>query len=196
MLDRSDEHSDEWLVQHALRGDNQAFEALYLRYFKFVCTLIFNVVHDTTCVEDLAQESFVKVHAKLASLRNGEAFKTWLGRIAMNTARDHLRSVKRKPLCTNEGWEESCVVTFEEQIQQELLFYQVVHVVLQRLIGGQRDCFVLHLQGNSPAEISQRLGLTPGTVRTYISKSYIVFREEYLRLRNVCDDESKETDRW
>ena len=56
---------------------------------------IYRRIPDASVVDDLLQEVFVKVHEKVASLRNGERLESWLYQIARNTITDHFRS--RKP---------------------------------------------------------------------------------------------------
>ena len=56
------------------------------------------VLNDPTEAEDVAQEAFLKAYRALASFRGDSAFYTWLYRIAINTAKNHLVAAGRKPV--------------------------------------------------------------------------------------------------
>jgi RNA polymerase sigma-70 factor (ECF subfamily) len=60
-------------------------------------SLISRYVHDADEVQDVAQEAFIKAYRALPGFRGDSAFYTWLYRIAINTAKNHLVSRSRRP---------------------------------------------------------------------------------------------------
>lgn len=78
------------LVLHAQRGDKKAFELLVLKYQRRITRAIYRVIRDYTEVEDVTQEVFIKAYRGLLSFRAESSFYTWLYRIALNTAKNHL----------------------------------------------------------------------------------------------------------
>jgi len=85
-------------VGKARRGDEAAFEILFNLYSR----RILNFIHassgrDEEVSRDLLQDTFLKVHAKLAGLRDETRFESWLYSIASNCCRDHLRKKRREP---------------------------------------------------------------------------------------------------
>ena len=91
------EDTDQQLVDRVLGGDQSAFNLLVLRYQHRVAALISRFVHDSHEVEDVCQEAFIKAYRALHSFRGDSAFYTWLYRIAVNTAKNHLVSRNRRP---------------------------------------------------------------------------------------------------
>ncbi len=83
-------------------GDREAaegaFRVLVTRYQQRVHRLVHRYVQDPLEAEDLTQEVFLKVFRKLEGFQWGSAFFTWLYRIAVNTAADHLAKRRRRPL--------------------------------------------------------------------------------------------------
>ena len=69
----------------------QAFEAMVRQYEKLVYTVCCQLVHDHQLAEDLSQETFVSAYLHMESCPPG-AEKPWLCRIAVNKAKDHLKS--------------------------------------------------------------------------------------------------------
>ena len=89
--------SDEQLVKKAKSGDQRAFEVLVLKYQQRIFALISRYVRDHDEVQDVAQEAFIKAWRALPRFRGDSAFYTWLYRIAVNTAKNHLVSLSRRP---------------------------------------------------------------------------------------------------
>ncbi len=188
MPDLSGNVTDEWLVQQAQSGDQEAFTVLFLRYNQPICKFLWHIVHNYADVQDLAQQTFIKAHKKLPTLTRGTSFERWLYRIAENSARDYLRAKKRRPYLSSENLAEEygdLGVAFEDRVEWEMLLELIQHEILKKLTTTQGKCFLLRLQGIEPAEIARRLHLSKGTVRTYLSKAALIAREEYLHVRNT-----------
>ncbi|WP_192036663.1 RNA polymerase sigma factor RpoE [Halomonas sp. YLGW01] len=89
--------TDQALVERAQRGDTRAFDLLVKKYQHKIIGLIGRYVHDHAEVHDVAQEAFIKAYRALGKFRAESAFYTWLYRIAINTAKNHLVSRGRRP---------------------------------------------------------------------------------------------------
>src|SRR5437773_10515942 len=81
---------DQQLVEQAQRGDKHAFELLVSKYQRKLARLLSRFIRDSTEVEDVAQETFIKAYRALPSFRGDSAFYTWLYRIGINTAKNYL----------------------------------------------------------------------------------------------------------
>src|SRR5947207_8634111 len=92
----SDREIDGQLVARAQRGDKQAFEMLVSKYQRKLARLLSRFIRDPAEVEDVAQEAFIKAYRALPSFRGDSAFYTWLYRIGINTAKNHLLSSGRR----------------------------------------------------------------------------------------------------
>jgi RNA polymerase sigma factor (sigma-70 family) len=90
---------DSTLVERAVAGEQDAFAALYERYFDRVFDFLARMVHDQSLAADLAQDTFVRAMHALGSLAKGASFKSWLFTIARNTALNQLeKSSRQQPL--------------------------------------------------------------------------------------------------
>src|SRR5688572_12985118 len=81
---------DKELVRAAQTGDMRAFETLVTRYQKKVYWIAYNFVGDAEDATDLAQEAFIRVYRSLNRFDQKYNFYTWLYRIVVNLAIDHL----------------------------------------------------------------------------------------------------------
>src|SRR5689334_15845809 len=98
VADRSQEvtvdhvEADRRCVQAVLGGDRQAFRPLVERYQRGVYSVILRLVYSTADAEDLAQQAFVSAFDALGSFKLDARFSSWMYRIAINLAKDHLKS--------------------------------------------------------------------------------------------------------
>lgn len=92
----ADEGPERLLVERARGGDRRAFDLLVLKYQHRLVKLIGRYVRDHAEVLDIAQDAFIKAYKALPGFRAESAFYTWLYRIAINTAKNHLASQSRR----------------------------------------------------------------------------------------------------
>lgn len=90
-----DATDDRELVDRARAGDQDAFRQLFQRYHRRAYSLAYGVVHNADDALDIVQEAFIKAHRYLAKFEGTSSFYTWLYRIVMNLAIDHIRKHKR-----------------------------------------------------------------------------------------------------
>jgi RNA polymerase sigma-70 factor (ECF subfamily) len=92
-VDRRYEDAD--LVGRVQRGDEVAFRALFDRYHRRAFAVAFGVVKNQHDALDIMQEAFIKVHKHIGSFHGASSFYTWLYRIVMNLAIDHVRRARK-----------------------------------------------------------------------------------------------------
>src|SRR3954454_21935590 len=83
--------TDAELVAGTLRGSQDAFRELVVRFERPVYSLVQRMVQNPATAEDLAQEAFFKAYRRLDTYDPQWKFSSWLFKIAHNTAIDHLR---------------------------------------------------------------------------------------------------------
>ncbi len=103
MPDDPEEH--EW-ISRATRGDSDAFTNLFNRYYAMIHAFAHRLGHSGADADEITQVTFVKAARSLATVRGN--FKSWLFRIAHNTATDHLRSTLRHRRLTEEATAQAC----------------------------------------------------------------------------------------
>ena len=87
--------TDKTLVRRVQAGDGGAFDLLFTRYRHKLHGLVSRYVHSPEDADDVVQEAFIKAYRALPRFRGESAFYTWLYRIAVNTAKNHLASNSR-----------------------------------------------------------------------------------------------------
>src|SRR5210317_900867 len=89
--------TDQALVERVQQGDKKAFDLLVLKYQHRIMKVLSRYMYDQHEIQDLAQEAFIKAYRALPNFRGDSAFYTWLYRIAINTAKNHLVAASRRP---------------------------------------------------------------------------------------------------
>jgi RNA polymerase sigma-70 factor (ECF subfamily) len=89
-------NSDEELATRGAGGDRSAFDDLYRRYVDLVWTRLGRLIGPDPEREDLLQHVFFEVFRALPRFRGDASFRTFLYRIVLNTASDHLKRRRRR----------------------------------------------------------------------------------------------------
>lgn len=177
-----DREIDQQLVERAQRGDKHAFELLVGKYHRRLGRLIYRFVRNAAEAEDLTQEAFIKAYRALPAFRGDSAFYTWLYRIGINTAKNHLLAQGRRvPTSTAldseeaEDFEDASLLHEVATPENELMSKQVVEVVnasLQQLPEDLRTALTLReIEGLSYEEIASVMDCPIGTVRSRIFRA-------------------------
>ncbi|MGD9591449.1 MAG: RNA polymerase sigma factor RpoE [Candidatus Berkiella sp.] len=169
------------LVQQVRLGDKQAFDLLVQKYQFKILKLVNRYVNDPSEAMDVAQESFIKAYRALDKFRGDSAFYTWLYRIAINTAKNHIVSQSRRMIETDVE-----VVDMEhtltknnlkeysapEKILLDVEIEHAVNEVIQHLPKELRTAITLReLEGLSYEEIAGIMSCPVGTVRSRIFRA-------------------------
>lgn len=178
----TDKEVDQQLVERVQRGDKHAFDLLVVKYQRKLGRLISRFVKDPAEAEDVTQDAFIKAYRALANFRGESAFYTWLYRIGINTAKNHLLANKRRPPTStpfdsedSESFEEASLLREVTTPENELMSKQVVDVVqssLQQLPEDLRSALTLReIEGLSYEEIATVMNCPIGTVRSRIFRA-------------------------
>lgn len=131
--------NDEDLITAYVGGDDGAFEWLVERHLRSVYSFVFRLVGNEKDAEDIVQETFLKVWKNLKNYsRESAKFKTWLMRIARNTAVDYLRKKRHVPFSKLEGDNEESWIAEnlpdEQPLPDELLAHKGDVEELERVV--------------------------------------------------------------
>ena len=134
---------------------------------------------DTSEVEDVTQEAFIKAYRALDKFRGDSAFYTWLYRIAANAAKNHLAAKGRRPGANTtiedaEAFGDTEVISEigSQAVAMGGELADVVEAALQSLPEELRAALTLReLEGLSYDDIADVLGCPVGTVRSRIFRA-------------------------
>jgi RNA polymerase sigma-70 factor (ECF subfamily) len=156
---------DRSLIDRARTGDRDAFESIVRARMDAVYRLSFAILGDEADARDAAQEAFIAAWRQLPRLREPERFEAWLQRIAVNAARQTIRSSRRRRI--REIPSSTVVALAERAAPAERDDAAILDAALATLPVDQRAILVLHhLEGRPLAEIATILDVPIGTAKS------------------------------
>ena len=178
-----------------IAGDAESFRVLVERHSRAVFRLAFRMTGNETDAEDIVQETFLRAYRGLGQFEARADFGTWLHRVAINCALDHLRRAKRREEEIREkpGGEEDaealdavpCGGPTPERLLLSSELRTKIAGAMAALSDRERAAFVLrHFDGCSIAEIAKALGLRDGATKNTIFRAVQKLREALQPLVN------------
>ena len=174
--------SDKQLVTKSQQGDKRAFDMLVMRYQNRLSALINRYCKSSLDLEDIVQETFIKAYRGIGNFRGDSAFYTWLCRIGINVAKNHLissaRHMRTSEISSSEEMESNYDVGFTEEVMtaegnifgDELI--DIIQLALSSLPEELRVAVTLReIEGLSYEDISTMMMCPIGTVRSRIFRA-------------------------
>lgn len=187
---------DQELVERVQSGDKKAFDLLVGKYQHKIVSLISRYVSDHAEALDVSQEAFIKAYRAIGRFRGDSAFYTWLYRIAINTAKNHLVAQSRRPPQSDvdaqdaEQYQVDTRLKEQDSPEHDALRGEIEHTIHQAIADLPADLRVAitlrELDGMSYEDIARTMDCPIGTVRSRIFRA----REAIdARLRPLLDNQ-------
>lgn len=190
------------LVRRVQRGDSAAFDVLVRKYQHRIVALIGRYIADWSECQDVAQDTFIRAYRAIGNFRGDAQFYTWLHRIAVNTAKNHLVAHNRRP--PTDDIDATDAAQFEtgarlrdtDTPERELMRQELERTVMKAVDGLPEELraaiTLREVDGLSYEEIAQKMDCPIGTVRSRIFRA----REAIdAQLRPLLDTESATRER-
>ena len=186
-----DAHEDMALIEAFKAKDASAFDRLVIKYKDRVFNLCYRLLGNHADSDDSAQEVFIKVYRSLKNFRFESTFSTWLYRIAVNTCKNRLASMKYrrnlsmvrldKPVDTEEnahpveiGDPASPAVELA-RMEKEAAITDAIN----SLPKEQKEVVVLRdVEGLSYEEVAEITGYNLGTLKSKLARARLRLREK------------------
>lgn len=185
---------DEALIREIKNGDKEAFSLLVQKYQNRIFKLVNRYVHDPAEAADITQESFIKAFRALEKFRGDSAFYTWLYRIAINTAKNHLvtksRRVNETSVEAADTEETINKVSIQEFFPPDKILLNtelenVILDVIEHLPTELRIAITLReIEGLTYDEIAQKMSCPIGTIRSRIYRAREVIEKRIKPILN------------
>lgn len=173
--------NDQVLVERVKQGDKRAFDLLVLKYQHKIVNLVQRYVRDPNEAMDVTQEAFIKAYRAIPRFRGDSAFYTWLYRIAINTSKNYLVSMSRRPLEYDLDLQDPEQNAISNKLRDEdtpegLLLRDELRETMEKTIAGLPEELRLAItlreaEGLSYEEIAQTMDCPVGTVRSRIFRA-------------------------
>jgi len=186
------------LVKRVQRGDSAAFDLLVRKYQHRIAALIGRYVQDWSEVQDVAQDTFIRAYRAIGNFRGDAQFYTWLHRIAVNTAKNHLVAGNRRPPGADvdvddaEQFDGGIRLRDSDTPERELMRQQLEQTVVRAVEALPEELRLAitlrEVDGLSYEEIAQRMDCPIGTVRSRIFRAREAIDQE---MKPLLDSDSR-----
>ena len=188
---------DQDLVMRVQRGDKKAFDLLVRKYQYKVIKLVSRYVYDQSDAHDVAQEAFIKAYRALPGFRGDSAFYTWLYRIAINTAKNHVVARSRTPISLESefGNDDSDGLDLAARMgdvdtPEALVITEEVRQTITRAIEDLpqdlRTAIILReIEGMSYEDIARTMDCPVGTVRSRLFRARDAIDAELRKIEGL-----------
>lgn len=179
------------IIIQASKGDIGAFEIIYKTSADFVYSIALSITKNIDTAEDITQEVFIKIYKNLKKFQFRSTFKTWIYRIAINTAINDYKK-RSKEMGKRDDFEVVLKTHYVNDITEEIIGRKdkerQLLSFLDRLNTEQRTCIILReIERLSYKEISEVLKININTVRSRLKRARIALLA--CRKKGVIKDE-------
>jgi RNA polymerase sigma-70 factor (ECF subfamily) len=169
IVERPTPEDEAELVAACLAGDVAAQRALFRREFGRVNATIYRILGPTSEVDDLVQETFIAAFRGLAKFRGEARLSTWIDRIAVRVALDHVRTRKATPVPLGVIGDELTDASIPDAQAHARDGLRRLYAALSQLSPEGRIAFALYaIDGRSIAEVARLVGTTVVTAKVRI----------------------------
>lgn len=157
------------LVKGCLERDRSSQKALYRQYFGYSMSICLRYAPNREEAVETVNDGFMKVFTRIETYDPKRSFKSWLGKIMVNTAIDHYRAVHKHS--HHDGLESASEAVFPVSIIDQIAYDELIGFV-QELPASYRTVFNLHvIDGYKHEEIAGMLSISVGTSKSNLFKA-------------------------
>lgn len=167
-------------IQAIARGDEKAFQALFIDYYPALISFGMKYVGVKETVEDLVQDVFVRLWEQRESLVKIDDLSAYLYQMVRFKCFNHLRDEKARSEALQSYAEGLSTEEMHEYIKEES--FRLAMQALEELPPTSRAVFSLALDGHSAKEIADRLHIAVETVKKHKQIARRLLKEKLGRL--------------
>lgn len=170
---------EEQLLLAIKEGDASAFETLFKKYYKPLCSYLRSYTNDLDSAQEIAQVSFVKFWDKKNDIEIHTSFKSYIFRMGYHQFLENLRQNQRRTTLLDE-LKHQAIVEEESRPEKEIqAATKRLNSIVKTLPERCQEILNLRLQGYKYREIATRLDISIKTVESQMRIAFIKIREDF-----------------
>lgn len=173
------------LIRESAKGNLDAFEKIYKIASPYIYTIVYQITNNTEDAQDVTQDVFIKVYNNIASFKFKSSFKTWIYKIAVNTALNTIKKRARegdKIANYRNAIKYSSNCNENKEITNGESRNLIIESLAKNLNPDQRACILLReIKGMPYKEIAKTLNININTVRSRLKRARLILMAVYKR---------------
>ncbi|MFD1736486.1 sigma-70 family RNA polymerase sigma factor [Bacillus salitolerans] len=163
--------------------NEQLLEKVMVQYGEDIKRILYGYTKNWSITDDLTQDTFVTVYLKLDEFRGESSLKTWIYRIAINKAKDYLRSFSYRKFVLADKFSENKRdprLQPEEELLKNLENRQLLAEIYKLPVKYREVIILFYLKELSIEEISDILEMNSSTIKTRLNRGREKLRKSYV----------------
>jgi len=178
--------TDDELIVGCIRQEAACQKAVFDRYASRMLGVSHRYARNTNDAEDILQDAFIKVFAKIKQFKGEGSFEGWIRRIVVNTALKKYTLTRYSKEITGYDVTESNQAVADPSAYGHLSEKDLL-AMINSLPDGYRLIFNLYvIEGYQHEEIAEMLGIQPGTSRSQLVKARLLLQKQILQSQKVA----------
>jgi RNA polymerase sigma factor (sigma-70 family) len=156
------------LIRGCVKNDRRCQEMLYKKYFPAMMRMCMRYTRDPEEAQEIINTGFLRVFQKIHTYAFKGSFEGWIRRLVFHSLADHFKKASRTIRFLDINDKDS--PTSESVLNK--LYYEDVIALVDHLKGAAKEVFWLFaVEGFTHAEIGEKLDISPGTSKWYLSEA-------------------------
>lgn len=180
------------VVHRVKDGDKALFEILMRRHNQTLYRAVRSYLKDGSDVEDAMQEAYLKAYAKLDQFKGEAAFSTWLVRIGVNEALQHLRRERHMQRLADADVHAERLDQLPdggmnpEQRSMQEQNHRLLEAAIDKLPEAYRSVYMLReVEDMGVADVAESLGLSEGNVKVRLHRAKAMLKESLMSVETA-----------
>lgn len=170
------------IVAACQKNDRKAQRDLYDLFSKKFFVICLRYASDYSSAEDMLQEGFIKLYAKIGKYNDSGSFAGWASRVISNNCIDIIR--KKNNLYAISDYQENSLETYTINALDKLIGEDIIKVI-QTLPKGYKTVFNMYvIEGYTHKEIGEKLNISAGTSKSQLNRARKLLQKKLEEIRN------------
>ena len=166
-----------FVIESLKKGDQKVFERLYSDYFEKLCFFLLNYTQDKEVIEDIVQDTFIKLWTKRKKLSVTSSLNSYLYKSVYNNFIDNYRKKKKRDALLESYYQLALfkIINTDEEYKEERI--KKLEKCIAELPPKCKEVFVsIKFSGMKYKEVATTLNISLKTVEGHTRKAYVLIK--------------------
>ena len=177
------------IVEGCIRGQANCQRIFFQYFYPKMLALCKRYAANEDEAKDLLQEGFIKVFDNLSKFRGESSLKTWVSRVMVNNALNHIKKNSKVQFVNIDSHSDLDFADDAEYVEDlELIHPDMLIELIQEMPTGYKTIINLYaVEGFTHKQIAEALGIAEGTSKSQLAKARIFLKKSIDKIKVHAD---------